>query len=114
MNAPVLSQGLRRAIPDGFLEALKEHFGDRFSSVQAVRDHHGRDESPYPPMLPDGVVFAQSTDEVAWVATQCVTSSKNRVTRRRTTSGSLVATSAVESTRSTNRTVASLRSMPQV
>lgn len=71
MNAPVLSQSLRRTIPDGFLDALKERFGDRFSSAQAVRDHHGRDESPYPPMLPDGVVFAQSTDEVAWVAKQC-------------------------------------------
>ncbi|MEO6959147.1 MAG: FAD-linked oxidase C-terminal domain-containing protein [Burkholderiaceae bacterium] len=71
MNAPVLSQNLRRAIPDGFLDTLKERFGDRFSSTQAVRDHHGRDESPYPPMLPDAVVFAQSTDEVAWVAKQC-------------------------------------------
>src|SRR5215217_335700 len=37
--------------------------------------------------------------------------SKNRVTRRRTTSGSLAETSEVESTRSTNRTVASLRSI---
>jgi D-lactate dehydrogenase (cytochrome) len=71
MNAPVLSQSLRRTIPDGFLNTLKERFGERFSGTQAVRDHHGRDESPYPPMLPDAVVFAQSTDDVAWVARQC-------------------------------------------
>src|SRR5262245_9408510 len=37
--------------------------------------------------------------------------SKNCVTRRRTTSGSLAETNDVESTRSTNRTVASFRSI---
>src|SRR5262249_32290026 len=42
------------------------------------------------------------------------TSSKNCVTRRRATSGSDPATSAVEPTRSTNSTVASFRSTLQV
>ena len=42
------------------------------------------------------------------------TCSKNEVTRRRTTSGSRDETSSVEPTRSTKRTVASLRSMSQV
>ncbi|HUG59509.1 MAG TPA: FAD-linked oxidase C-terminal domain-containing protein [Candidimonas sp.] len=71
MNAPALVQNLRRAIPAGFLDALKDRFGDRFSTAHAVCEHHGRDESPYPPMLPDGVVFALSTEEVAWVARHC-------------------------------------------
>lgn len=71
MNAPALAQNLRRAIPAGFLDALKDRFGDRFSTAHAVCEHHGRDESPYPPMLPDGVVFALSTEEVAWVARHC-------------------------------------------
>ncbi|NYT85667.1 FAD-binding oxidoreductase [Pollutimonas harenae] len=71
MNAPDLFNTLRRAIPAGFLEALAEQFGERFSTAHAVREHHGRDESPYPPMLPDGVVFANSTEEVAWVARHC-------------------------------------------
>lgn len=71
MNAPDIAQNQRRAIPDGFLDALKERFDDRFSTAHAVREHHGRDESPYPPMLPDGVVFALSTEEVAWVARHC-------------------------------------------
>ena len=70
MNAPV-SDVLRRPIPAGFLEALAEKFEDRFSTAHAVREHHGRDESPYPPMLPDGVVFALSTEDVAWVARHC-------------------------------------------
>src|SRR3546814_17826506 len=68
MNAPVVTQAMRRMIPAGFLEALKEKFGSRFSTAPAVCEHHGKDESPYPPMLPDGVVFALDTEDVAWVA----------------------------------------------
>ncbi|MFW7343486.1 FAD-linked oxidase C-terminal domain-containing protein [Pollutimonas sp. H1-120] len=71
MNAPVVTQAMRRMIPAGFLEALQEQFGSRFSTAHAVCEHHGRDESPYPPMLPDGVVFALSTEDVAWVARHC-------------------------------------------
>ena len=32
-----------------------------------MREHHGRDESPYAPIPPDAVVFAESTDDVAAV-----------------------------------------------
>lgn len=71
MNAPASAQSVRRDIPPGFLDALAAHFGDRFSTAHAIREHHGRDESPYPAMLPDGVVFAQSTEDVAWVARHC-------------------------------------------
>lgn len=71
MNAPVFSAAARRPIPAGFLEELTQRFGDRCSTAHAVREHHGRDESPYPPMLPDAVVFARTTDEVAWVARHC-------------------------------------------
>jgi hypothetical protein len=45
---------------------------------------------------------------------QCDARSKKRVTRRRTISGSVSARSAVDSTRSTKRTVASLRSTSQL
>ncbi|PLC55028.1 2-hydroxy-acid oxidase [Pollutimonas nitritireducens] len=71
MNAPAFAQNLRRAIPAGFLDTLKMRFGSRFSTAHAVCEHHGRDESPYPPMLPDAVVFALTTEEVAWVARHC-------------------------------------------
>ena len=47
-----------------------------------------------------------------WRTMQSEVCSKNRSTRRRTISGSVVETSPVESTRSTNSTVASLRSIP--
>ena len=70
MHAPLMPTQ-RRALPDEFLQALSSRFGERLSTSLAVREHHGTDESPYPPMLPDVVVFAQSTEEVAWVAQQC-------------------------------------------
>lgn len=60
-----------RPLPAGFLPALQDYFADRCSLAQSVREHHGRDESPYPPMLPDAVVYAQTADEVAWVARHC-------------------------------------------
>src|SRR5699024_5692499 len=37
----------------------------------SVREHHGTDESPFPPMLPDAVVFARSTDDVVWLVREC-------------------------------------------
>jgi len=71
MNAPAHAESLRRPVPAACLDALREQFADRLSVAQAVREHHGRDESPYPPMLPDAVVFAHSTEEVAAVARLC-------------------------------------------
>jgi D-lactate dehydrogenase (cytochrome) len=61
----------RRALPDALLAALRERFGERFSTAQAVRDQHGRDDSPFPPAAPDGVVFAHSTAEVADAVKLC-------------------------------------------
>src|SRR5690606_15535666 len=61
----------QRSIPGGFIETLRERLGDRVVTSVAAREHHGRDESPYPPMLPDAVVYALTTEEVAWVAAQC-------------------------------------------
>ncbi len=60
-----------RLLPDGFLAELQTRFGDRFSTARSVREHHGRDESPYPVMPPDAVVYAQTVDEVAQVARHC-------------------------------------------
>jgi D-lactate dehydrogenase (cytochrome) len=49
------------------LAALKERFGADCSTALAVREQHGRDESPFDVPPPDLVVFAQSTDDVAFV-----------------------------------------------
>lgn len=71
MNAPHAMQVLRRPLPDAMIAALRQQFGDRFSQAGAVREHHGKDESPYPSMLPDAVVFAESTEEVVVVVNLC-------------------------------------------
>ncbi|NDY82110.1 FAD-binding protein [Orrella sp. NBD-18] len=71
MNAPHAMQVLRRPLPQAMIDFLRERFGDRFSQAGAVREHHGKDESPYPSMLPDAVVFAESTDDVVVVVNLC-------------------------------------------
>src|SRR5690625_1133484 len=70
MRAAEVQQG-KRPIPDGFIEALQQRFGERCSLAAAVREQHGTDESPYPTMAPDAVVFAHDTEEVAWLARHC-------------------------------------------
>ena len=72
MNAPQTAQHLmpaiaQRDVPQALIDTLKSHFGDRCSTAVAVREQHGRDESAYttvPP--PAAVVFAQSTEDVAF------------------------------------------------
>ena len=70
MNSIETAPG-HRILPAGFIETLRECLGDRVVTSVAAREHHGRDESPYPPMLPDAVVYVLSTEEVAWVAALC-------------------------------------------
>jgi D-lactate dehydrogenase (cytochrome) len=71
MNAPTSATALRKPLPPAFVAALMARFGERCSIAAAVRDHHGRDESPFPPMPPDAVVFAQSTEDVAALVRLC-------------------------------------------
>ena len=61
----------RRAFPDALAASLRARFGERFSTADAVREHHGRDESPFPATPPDAVVFAHSTAEVADAVALC-------------------------------------------
>ncbi len=61
----------RRAPPPALLEALRARFGERLSTSAAVREHHGRDESPFAPVPPDAVVFAESTQDVADAVSLC-------------------------------------------
>nr|WP_297354913.1 FAD-linked oxidase C-terminal domain-containing protein [uncultured Caldimonas sp.] len=71
MNAPLASHLLPhlepRNAPAEMIEALKARFGDRCSVALAVREQHGRDESPFDVPPPDAVVYAQSTEDVAFV-----------------------------------------------
>lgn len=71
MNAPMPTTALHKPLPAAFLSALRTRFGERCSTATAVREHHGRDESPFAPMPPDAVVFAQSTEDVAALVKLC-------------------------------------------
>jgi D-lactate dehydrogenase (cytochrome) len=66
-----IEQRLRKPLPAAMVQAFEQRFGKRFSVATSVREHHGRDESPFPNMLPDAVVFAESTDDVVFVVKAC-------------------------------------------
>jgi len=74
MNAAVPSHVLppaeRRRVPAAMHDALKGRFGERCSAALAVREQHGRDESPFDVAPPELVVFCESTDDVAFVVQQ--------------------------------------------
>jgi D-lactate dehydrogenase (cytochrome) len=69
MNAPLPAHLLPRLeprpVPAAMLAALQQRFGDRCSTAMAVREQHGRDESPFDAPPPEVVVFCESTDDVA-------------------------------------------------
>jgi D-lactate dehydrogenase (cytochrome) len=65
MNAPTPLRHVVKPLPEAFLAALAGRFGEQLSTAAAVCEHHGRDESAYPPMPPGAVVFARSTEDVA-------------------------------------------------
>ncbi|MEK0417791.1 MAG: hypothetical protein RI949_1797 [Pseudomonadota bacterium] len=71
MNAPLSSHVMPavsiRPVPSAMLQALQAQFGSRCSTAQAVREQHGRDESPFPVTPPEAVVFCESTDDVVAV-----------------------------------------------
>lgn len=66
-----IQQRLRKPLPDLMVQTLQARFGEQFSLSMPVRQHHGHDESPFPDMLPDAVVFAQSTEDVVFVVNAC-------------------------------------------
>ncbi|WP_321815979.1 MULTISPECIES: FAD-binding oxidoreductase [unclassified Paraburkholderia] len=68
---PAVAQPARRPFPADLLNSLRTAFGERVSTSEAVRAHHGRDESRFDPQLPDAVVYAQSTEEVQAIVKLC-------------------------------------------
>ncbi len=58
-------------LPADLLADLASRFGERFSTAQAVREQHGKDESHFAACPPEAVVFAQSTEEVAAAVKAC-------------------------------------------
>jgi D-lactate dehydrogenase (cytochrome) len=71
MNAPLPAHLLPRLdprlVPAAMLGALQTRFGARCSTAMAVREQHGRDESPFDAPPPEAVVYCESTEDVAEV-----------------------------------------------
>lgn len=59
------------ALPDGLVDRLRQHFGDRFQTGEAIRLEHGKSETHFAPMPPDAVVFVENTDDVVEVVRAC-------------------------------------------
>jgi D-lactate dehydrogenase (cytochrome) len=58
-------------LPAELLRSLTAHFGERLSLAASVRQQHGKDESHFPAFPPDAVLFAHSTEDVAFAVSQC-------------------------------------------
>ena len=67
---------LPRPMPQAMRDALRARFGERFATALAVREQHGRDESPFDVPPPEAVVFCESTEDVAFTV---ATASEHRV-----------------------------------
>ncbi len=50
---------------------IRDIVGTRITTAMAVRDHHGADASWHPPMPPEAVVYAHSTEEVSAIVKIC-------------------------------------------
>ena len=68
MNKP---ETLHATCPPELIAALRAQFGDRLNTTQAIREHHGKDESAFPIAPPDAVVFPQSKDECVAIVKLC-------------------------------------------
>ena len=53
------------------LKAVKQRLGDRFTTSASVREQHGKGEDYHPVLPPDGVAFAESTQEIAEIVKIC-------------------------------------------
>lgn len=60
-----------RPLADDLVERLASAFGSRLQLSEAIRLEHGRSETHFPPMPPDAVIFAESTDEVVFAVRLC-------------------------------------------
>lgn len=66
-----MTESTAHNLKPALLDELRALLGDRFSTAASVREHHGKDEGPYPPQPPDAVCFAESTEEVAAIVALC-------------------------------------------
>jgi D-lactate dehydrogenase (cytochrome) len=71
MNLPVTLGSVTLAAREAAIASLQQLLGDRLSSAESVREHHGKDASYHACVPPDAVAFAQSTEEVSEIVKLC-------------------------------------------
>lgn len=71
MSADFVEQHAARGDIATVNAVLKQRFGERFSTAPAVREQHGHTTSWIKNQPPEGVVFVESTEEVAAVVSIC-------------------------------------------
>ncbi len=59
------------ALPEALRQTLTDLLADRFTTAQSVREHHGKGEAYHAAALPDGVAYANTTEEVAAIVKAC-------------------------------------------
>ena len=60
-----------RSVPGTVIDILRDRLGDRVSVNETERANHSHDEGFHTPVMPDAVVHAESTDDVAFVLRTC-------------------------------------------
>ena len=62
----------RPPLDEAFVASLRQRFGDALAMGEGIRRQHGTSEAHFAEALPDAVVFAASTEEVADCVRLCV------------------------------------------
>ena len=56
---------------EDFVTQIKSLLGERFSTVKVVRENYSKGEDVFDPILPLGVVFSKTTEEVSKILKLC-------------------------------------------
>jgi D-lactate dehydrogenase (cytochrome) len=74
MNKP---ESPRHPCPPELIASLRAQFGERLATSQAIREHHGKDESAFPIAPPDAVVFPLTTQDCVDIVKLCAAHNTN-------------------------------------
>lgn len=73
MNVAAAGTVKNREATESALGVLRQRFGERLITSQAVREQHAHTTTWLPNEAPDGVIFAESTEEVSEIVKVCAT-----------------------------------------
>jgi FAD/FMN-containing dehydrogenase len=71
MPLPETVESVTPTVRKAAIASLQQLLGDRLSTTATIRGLHGKDASYHSCVPPDGVAFAQSTEEVSEIVKIC-------------------------------------------